>query len=210
MARILIADDHPLFRRGLRDTIMELFKGMEIDEAENGQEVLKMVLEADYDVVILDISMPGRNGLEILEELKQLKPATRVLMMSFHPESQYALQAMKLGAHGYLTKDGAPRELQLVLKKVLSGHKHFNTVVMEQLVSELQRDQSKKPHELLTVRELEVLKMIAAGKKLTCIAEELSLSVSSVSTYRIRILKKMGLRSNAELIRYSIEENILD
>lgn len=212
MIKILIADDHPVFRAGLKQTLVSNSENLliDVDEACNGQEVLHKVWQKDFDLVFLDISMPGRNGLEVLEQLKKARQHIRVLIMSMYSEDQYAVRAMKAGADGYLTKDGDPEDLMLALKSVLSGRKHFSAEVVEQLVMELQNEGAKKLHDLLSSREFEVMRMIATGKRLKQIADELSISLSTASTHRLRILRKMNMDSNADLIRYALKEQLID
>ena len=210
MRRILLADDHPLYRKGLRDTIKEVFKDMEIDEVGDGKKVLNRILTNKYDAIILDISMPGRDGLEVLKTVKEMKPEIKVIILTMHSETQYAAQALKAGASGYFTKDINPMEFIRVLPKILKGEKHFSAAVTEQLAREIQRGKDKKPHEILAPREFQVMRMLATGKRLTNIAEELSLSLSTVSTYRRRALQKMGMKSNADIVRYVTEEKLLD
>lgn len=210
MAKILLADDHPLYRKGLKEAIVEVFKDVEIDEAGDGQEVLNRALAEDYDAIILDISLPGKSGLEILKAVKETKPETKVAILTMHSEAQYAVQALKSGASGYFTKDSNPLELIQALPKILEGQQYFSAAVTEQLVRDIQRGTDKKPHELLTPREFQVMLLLAAGKRLTDIAEELSLGLSTVSTYRRRVLQKMNLKHNADIVRYALEENLLD
>lgn len=210
MKKILLADDHPLYRKGLKEGILEIFKNVEIVEAGNGQEVLNRVLAENFDIIILDISLPGRSGLEILNAVKEMKPQTKVVIMTMHSEAQYAAQALKAGAAGYFTKDGNPLEFFQALPKIHKGQKFFNAFVTELLAREIQRGTGKKPHELLTPREFQIMRKLAAGERLTDIAEELSLSLSTVSTYRRRVLHKMGMNNNADIVRYVMEENLLD
>lgn len=208
MKKILLADDHPLFRKGLKAGIQEIFKDAEIDEAGNGQEVLDRVLAKNYNMIILDISLPGRNGLEILKTVKEMKPQTEVVILTMYSEAQYAVQALKAGASGYFTKDGNPLDFFQALPKILAGEKYFNANVREQLALEVQRGTDKRPHELLTPRELQVMRELAAGKRLTDIAKELSLALSTVSTYRRRVLQKMGMENNADIVRYVMDEEL--
>lgn len=210
MKKFLLADDHPLYRKGLKEGILELFKDVEIDEAENGREVLNRVLAKDYDIIILDISLPEQSGLEILKAVRKMKPQTKVVILTMYSEAQYAAQALKAGAAGYFTKDGNPLDFFQALPKVLEGQKHFSDDVMELLAREIQQKTDKKNHEILARREFQVMLMLAAGKRLTDIAKELSLALSTVSTYRRRVLQKMGMENNADIVRYVMEENLLD
>lgn len=210
MAKVLVADDHPIIREGLKQILLSHFDELRVEEACNSHEVIQQVLSTRFEVVILDISMPGRNGLEILEYLKRTRPDIHVLILTMHAEEEYAIRALKSGASGYLTKDSDSEELILALETILQGRKYIRSETVEQLVSELNGSARKAPHEILSVREYQVLQMIAAGKRLTEIAEELSLSLSTVSTHRTRILDKMRMKSNAELIRYAIKTGMVE
>jgi two-component system invasion response regulator UvrY len=210
MIKILIADDHPVVRKGLREIIEETSDMEVTDEASNGQEVLAKVFKKDFDVVLLDISMPGRSGLDILKELKSQLPKIAVLVLSIHPEEQYAVQVLKAGAAGYLTKKSAPEELVTALRKVSTGGKYVSPSLAEKLASALETGIEKPPHETLSAREYEVMRKIASGKTVTEIARELFLSPKTISTYRTRILEKMGIKNNAELIRYAIKNRLVD
>jgi len=179
------------------------------DEAGNGREVLEKVRKSEFDMVLLDISMPGRDGLEILKELKSLKPKLPVLMLSMYPEEQYAVRSLRSGASGYLTKDSAPDELISAIRKVSSGGKYVSASLAEKLALKLGADVEKPLHEALSDREYQVMCMIASGKAVKEIGEELSLSVKTVSTYRSRILDKMRLKGNAELTRYAIDNKLV-
>lgn len=210
MIKILIADDHPVVRKGLREIIEETPDMKVVDEASNGQEVLEKVYKKDFDVLLLDISMPGRSGLDILNELKNQYPKLAVLVLSIHPEEQYAMQVLKAGASGYLTKKSAPDELVCALQKVSTGGKYVSASLAEKLASALETGGEKPPHETLSPREYEVMRKIASGKTVAEIAKELFLSPKTISTYRTRILEKMGLKNNAELIRYAIKKQLVD
>jgi DNA-binding NarL/FixJ family response regulator len=210
MIKILIADDHPIVRKGLKEIIEETPGMKVVDEASNGQEVLEKVFKKDINVVLLDISMPGRSGLDILRDMKRQKPKLVVLVLSMHPEEQYAVQALKEGASGYLTKKSAPDELLTALRKVSSGGKYVSASLAEKLAYALEKDGEKPPHETLSVREYEVMRMIASGKTVTEIARELFLSPKTISTYRARILEKMRMKNNAQLVRYAIKNRLVD
>lgn len=210
MIKILIADDHPIVRKGLKEIIEETPGMKVVDEASNGQELLEKVFKKDINVVLLDISMPGRSGLDILRDMKRQKPKLVVLVLSMHPEEQYAVQALKEGASGYLTKKSAPDELLTALRKVSSGGKYVSSSLAEKLAYALEKDGEKPPHETLSVREYEVLRMIASGKTVTEIARELFLSPKTISTYRARILEKMRMKNNAQLVRYAIKNRLVD
>jgi two-component system, NarL family, invasion response regulator UvrY len=209
MVRILIADDHAVVRQGLKQ-ILEEQPDMRIEgEAANGGEVLDLVGKGSWDVVLMDISMPGRNGLEILKDIHRANPRLPVLILSMHPESQYAVRALRNGAAGYLTKESAPQELVSAVRHAVSGRKYVSTSLAEQLASELEKPSDKQLHESLSDRELQILCMIASGKTPTTIAEELSLSVKTVSTYRTRILHKMKMINSAELTHYAIDNKLV-
>jgi len=210
MLRILIADDHPVVRQGLRQTIAETSDMVVVDEASNGWEVLSKVRASSYDVVLLDISMPGRSGLDILKELKDERPGLPVLILSIHPEEQYALRAFKAGASGYLTKESAPDELVAAIRKISTGGKYISSSLAEILASELGTSDKELPHKTLSDREYQVMRVIALGKTVTEIAEELSLSVKTVSTYRSRILEKMKMKNNSEITYYAVKNRLVD
>jgi len=208
--RILIADDHAMFRRGLRETLAESFSRINFGEATTAAETLDFVRRQHWDVVILDISMPGRTGLDILDEVKRLRPRTPVLLLTMHPEQQYARRALKAGAAGYLTKDSVPDELKSAIKKIVAGGRYVSATLAEKLAVDLRQGADLPLHELLSDREFQILRMLASGKTVKEMAEELSLSVKTVSTYRARILEKSGMRTNAELIRYALEAQLVD
>ncbi len=207
--RLLIGDDHAVVRKGMKQILAETKDIVVADEAGNGREVLEKVRKSDFDMVLLDISMPGRDGLEILKELKSLKPKLPVLMLSMYPEEQYAVRSLRSGASGYLTKDSAPDELISAIRKVSSGGKYVSASLAEKLALKLGADVEKPLHEALSDREYQVMCMIASGKAVKEIGEELSLSVKTVSTYRSRILEKMRLKGNAELTRYAIDNKLV-
>lgn len=208
--RILIADDHAVFRRGLKETLREAFARATFAEAATAQETLELVQRSDWEVLILDISMPGRSGLDILDDVRHLRPKLPVLFLSMHPEEQYARRALKSGAAGYLTKESVPDELKAAVRKVLTGGRYVSATLAERLAYELGRDSDTPAHELLSDREFQVLRMIASGKTVKEAADELGLSIKTVSTYRARILEKTGLRSTAELIRYALKAELVD
>lgn len=209
MIRILIADDHSIVRRGLRQILMEGFPTAHIEEIENAEEMIKKITNAEWDVVISDLSMPGRSGLDALQQVKQIQPKLPVLILSIHPEEQYALRVLKAGAAGYLSKDLAPDELVIAVNRVLGGKKYITPGVAEKLASVFDADSSRQPHEILSDREFTVLKLLAAGSSVSEIAESMFLSVTTVSTYRSRIMTKMGLKNNAELTLYCKEFDLL-
>ncbi len=208
MIRVLIADDHAVVRRGMLQILEEAPDMVSAGEAGTGREVLQAMRKHDCDVLVLDISMPNGSGLEVLKQLQTLKPDLRVLILSVYPEKQYALRALKAGAAGYLTKESAPEELIAAIRQVASGGRYITQSLAEKLASELGSEVKKEPHDTLSDREHQVMTMLAAGKSVTEIAVELSLSVKTVSTYRARVLKKLCLSSTAEIIRYAIERGL--
>src|SRR5437773_2528052 len=208
--KILIVDDHAMVRQGLRHILADELRRAEFGEARNAQEALNRVWKDKWDVVVLDITMPGRSGLEVLREIKRSKPKLPVLVLSMHPEDQFAVRILKSGASGYMTKESAPEELVGAVKKVLGGGRYVSSALAEKMASYLAIDTPKPPHERLSDREFVVLRMIASGKTVSQIAGELTLSVKTVSTYRTRILEKMGMTSNAELTHYAIKNQLVE
>jgi two-component system, NarL family, invasion response regulator UvrY len=208
--RILIADDHAVFRRGLTETLGEAFSRVTFGEAKTAQETLEYVRRQDWDVVILDISMPGKSGLDILDDLHRLRPKLPVLLLSMHPEEQYARRALKSGAAGYLTKESVPEELKEAVRRVRAGGRYVSAALAEKLAFDLRREADTPVHELLSDREFQVLRMIASGRTVKQIADEIALSVKTVSTYRARILLKTGMKTTAELIRYALQSQLVD
>lgn len=209
MLRILIADDHTVVRKGLRQILLDEFPGAEIEEVPDGGELVKKVMTAKWDVVVSDLSMPGRSGLDALQQIKISYPDLPVLILSIHPEEQYALRALKSGASGYLSKDTAPDELVKAVQKVLLGKKYISQSIAEKLANNFSSDISVQPHENLSDREFDVMKFLANGRSVSEIADTLSLSVTTVSTYRSRIMTKMALKSNSDLTKYAIEHKLL-
>lgn len=205
----MIADDHPIVRRGIKDIILEAFPSAEIVGVCNAEELIQNVIKEEWDAVISDLSMPGRTGLEALQQIKMHSPKLPVLILSMHSEDQYALRVLKAGAAGYLNKDMAPDELVNAINKILSGRKYITPSVGEKLAYNVGFDSDKPSHELLSDREFEVLKLIAAGKAVTDIGALFFLSTSTVSTYRSRILTKMNLKTNADLTQYAIEHKLI-
>ena len=210
MIRALIADDHAVVRQGLKQILGDTPEMLIAGEAANGQEVLDKVRAETWDVVVLDISMPDRSGLDILKQLRSERPNLPVLVLSMHSEDQYAMRVLKAGASGYLTKDSAADELVKAIRKVVSGGRYVSSFLAEKLALEIGADSNKLPHETLSDREFQVLRMIAAGKSVAEIAAELYLSPKTVSTYRARLLQKMNLGTNAELIHYAIQNHLID
>jgi two-component system, NarL family, invasion response regulator UvrY len=207
--RILIVDDHAMFREGLKQILAKHSDMRVVDEAGNGQEVIAKVLQHKLDVVLLDISLPGRSGPELLSELKKLKPELAVLVLSMHPEDQYAVRMMKAGALGYITKESAPEELISAIRKVSTGRHYISSKLAEEMAVALETNTPKLPHVTLSNREFHVMRMLASGKSLKEIANELSISEKTVTTYRARILEKMNLHNNVELTLYAIENKLL-
>jgi DNA-binding NarL/FixJ family response regulator len=210
MIKILIADDHAIVREGLKQILLENPDLVVVSEASTGQEVLNKVGKNDLDMVVLDIAMPGRGGLDILKEIKNLKPKLPVLVLSMYPEEQYAVRVLKSGASGYLTKESAPVELVKAIRQISQGKKYISPSLAEKLAFDLEVSSEKLPHETLSDREYQVMCMIASGKTLKEIADELSLSIKTISTYRSRILEKMNMRTNAELTHYAVKNRLVD
>lgn len=209
MIKILIADDHTVVRKGLRQILLEGFPAAYIEEVGDAEEMIKKVINSEWDVVISDLSMPGRSGLEALQQIKQINARLPVLILSIHPEEQYALRVLKAGASGYLSKDMAPDELVNAVQRVMLGKKYITASIAEKLAAVFGQDSDKPPHEYLSDREFSVLKSLAAGKSVSEIAESLFLSVTTVSTYRARIMAKMNMKNNADLTLYAIENKLL-
>jgi DNA-binding NarL/FixJ family response regulator len=210
MIKVLIADDHAIVRSGLKQILDETGGEIQVEgEAANGREVLEKIQAQDWDVLVLDITMPGRSGLDILKDIRQLKPKLPILILSMHAEEQFATRMLKAGASGYLNKEGAPDELVKAIRKVCEGGKYVSPAQAERMVTELTNDTGKAPHELLSDREYEILCLIASGKTATQIAKQLCLSVKTVSTYRSRILDKMKLETNAQLTHYAIKGGLV-
>jgi two-component system, NarL family, invasion response regulator UvrY len=210
MIRILIADDHTIVREGLKQILAETSDMVVADEARNGQEVLARVGAKEYDVVLLDISMPGRNGLDVLKQLKSEHPKLPILILSMYSEEQYAMRALRAGASGYMTKESAPDELIVAIRKVSHGRKYVTPSLAEKLAISLELGEEKAPHELLSDREYQVMCMVASGKTIKEIADELSLSVKTISTYRSRILEKLSLKTNAAITHYAVQNRLVD
>ncbi len=209
MINILIADDHAIVRHGLRK-IVENDNGLLVTgEAQNGAELLNLIREKPADVVVLDIAMPGRNGLETLKDIKRLHPHLPVIMLSMHPEDQYAVRAIRAGAAGYMTKESAPEQLVEAIRKAYDGGRYISPTVAEHLANFIGTKNVEEQHKLLSDREYEVFMMLASGKTVGQIAAELMLSVKTISTYRTRILEKMGMTTNSELTRYALENRLL-
>jgi DNA-binding NarL/FixJ family response regulator len=210
MIKVFIADDHPIVREGLKQVLADASDMVVTGEANNGRELIHQLRNNSYDVLILDISMPGMSGLDVLKQLKIEKPELPVLVLSVHSEDQYAVRVLRAGASGYLTKASAPDELIGAIRKVLSGGRYISSFLGEKLASELDLETDKPLYETLSDREYQVLCLIASGKTVKEAADELSLSVKTISTYRTRILEKMNMKTNAELTHYAIKNRLVE
>jgi two-component system, NarL family, invasion response regulator UvrY len=210
MKRILIVDDHEIVRDGIKNIFDEQPETVVFGQAGTAAEALTLARDEDWDVVVLDLSLGARSGLEVLKELKQIRPRLPVLILSMHSEEQYARRAFKGGAGGYLTKDSPRAELLKAIKKVIKGERYVSPTLAEKLVFDIERGTDRPPHAALSDREFEVMKLIASGRKVTEIAGILSLSDKTISTYRARILEKMNMKTNAEIIRYAIQNKLVD
>lgn len=209
MIRVLIADDHSAIRKGVKLLLQAEFPEIEFGEASNALDAYKTAKQKEWDILIMDMDMPGRNGLETLKQLKDEGILIKTLIFSMHPEDQIAVRALKAGAYGYLTKDAEEGELSRAVHTILAGKKFITAAVAEQLALQLENPSDKPPHELLSDREYQTLLLFASGKTVSQIAQELSLSVPTISTYRARILEKMNLKNNAELTRYALENKLV-
>jgi two-component system, NarL family, invasion response regulator UvrY len=211
MLNILIVDDHSIIRKGLRQILLEKYPTANIDESGNAEDVIKKLSGNEYDIVISDLSMPGRSGLDVVEYVREHFSKTPVLILSIHPEEQYAIRALRAGAAGYLSKDAATEELVLAVQKVLQGRKYISASLAERMASrmDVHMELDKPVHEGLSNREFEVFKLIAQGKSVSDIAEQLCLSITTVSTYRARILVKLDMKTNAEMTRYCLELKLI-
>ena len=210
MLKILLADDHAVVRQGLKQILIDGLGALVFGEASNGAEVLALTGKQKWDMVVMDISMPGRSGLELLKDLKHEYKNLPILILSVHPENLYAIRALKAGASGYITKGSAPEELVNAINKILRGEKYISSDLAKELPFYLEPETEKRPHERLSDREFQILGLIVAGRPLKDIATELALSVKTVTTYRARILEKMNLKTNADLIHYAYEHKLVD
>ncbi len=210
MKRILIADDHEIVRRGLRQILTDEFPKLQMGDAANARDAVEAVRKQAWDAVLLDINMPGRSGLEVLEDLKRLRPAMPVVVLTAFPEEDYAVRAFKLGASGYVSKESASDELLAALRKALAGGRYVTASLAEKLAASVAGDAPSTPHETLSNRELQVLRLIAQGRTIKEVAAELALSEKTIGTYRARISEKMGLATNVELARYAYQHKLTD
>lgn len=210
MTRVLIADDHEIVRLGLRDILTKRLGNVAVSEAKDAEEAIKLLIKKDWDLVLLDINMPGRSGLEVLEESKRLRPKTPVLVLTSYPEEQFALRAFKLGASGYITKQSVSDELITAVQRIVAGGKYVTASLAERLASRLGDRGDQAPHEALSHRELQVLRLVAVGKSMKNIAKEMGLSEKTVATYRTRISEKAGLKTNVEIARYALKQGLVD
>ena len=210
MIKIIIADDHAIVRKGLRQILEETMEMIVSDEAENGFELLDKLRKGTFDVVILDITMPGKNGLDTLKDIKAEFPKLPVLVLSVHSEDQYAIRTLRSGAAGYINKKSAPEELIQAIRIVSTGRKYISPSVADALVTNLTPSADKPPHELLSDREYQVMCMIASGKSVSTISKDLCLSVKTISTFRAHILRKMNMKDNAEITHYAIKNQLVD
>lgn len=210
MAKILIADDHAILRKGLKQLLTENRSNYEIGEASTGSETLDMLRQAKWDLLILDINMPDRSGIDILRQVHASHPHTRVLVLSGFPEKQYAVNVLRAGASGYLNKEMAPEELLLAVKTVLTGKRYVSATLAELLVTDLDHDSDKPAHTQLSEREFQIFCKLAKGCTVSEMASELCLSVKTISTYRSRVMEKMGFSSNADITAYALRNNIID
>jgi DNA-binding NarL/FixJ family response regulator len=210
MTRVLLADDHAMVRAGLREILADTGDIVVEGEAGTGAEALARIREKDFDVLVLDMSMPGRSGVELIKQLKKEKPKLRILVLSMHSEAQYAVRAIKAGASGYLTKDAAAEQLVAAIRRVAGGGAYMSPEAAERLAQDYERPPDAPPHTLLSDREFQVLQLIVSGKSITAIAEALSLSVKTVSTHKTRIMEKIGITNQIELVRYAMHHGLLD
>jgi DNA-binding NarL/FixJ family response regulator len=210
MPRILIADDHELLRRGLKEILADAFPDFQIEEAPDARQAMDAAAKANFDVALLDINMPGRSGMDLLQDLKRLYPRLPIVVLTAFPEKDYALRAFKLGACAYVSKQSASSELVAAVRKALAGSRYITPAIAEALAATVAGENPALPHDLLSNRELEVMRLVALGKSLKEIAAQLSLSEKTIGTYRTRISRKLGLSTNVELARYATRHNLVD
>ena len=210
MIRILVADDHAVVRRGIKEMLADASDNLHVEEAGTAPEVLDRVGAEDWDLLILDLNMPGRGGLDLLGDIRRDRPRLPVLVLSMYPEDQFAMRALRAGASGYVTKESAPEELITAVNKIEKGGRYVSGALAERMAVSLGPESDRPPHEALSDREFQVLRLIASGRTVSQIADELSLSVKTISTYRTRILEKMGMTTNAELTVYAVRTGLVD
>jgi len=210
MTRILLVDDHPVMRQGIKQVLSGAFHPAVVGEAATAEEGMREVRSTEWDVMVLDLTLPGVSGLALLKDLRRERPTLPVLILSMHPPDQFARRAMNAGASGYLTKDSAPNELVKAVGEVIAGRQYLNPAVIEGLVMQEEPDRRQRPHEALSDREYQVLRMIGSGLTVSQVATRLSLSVKTISTYRARVLEKMNMKTTADLIRYGIQHGLVD
>jgi len=208
--QFLIVDDHSLVRNGLRQILVSTYPGAGILEATDAKAALACATKNKLDVVLLDISLPGQSGLDVLKQIKELQPNAKILILTMHPEDQYAVRVLKAGASGYLTKDSASEEVTIAIKKILAGGRYVSAALAENLASNLHDPAQRSPHERLSDREYQILRMLGVGKSVKEIAYDLSLSIKTISTYRARVLTKLKFKGNADVIRYAMREKLVD
>jgi two-component system, NarL family, invasion response regulator UvrY len=209
MIKVLIADDHEIVRRGIKQILTEGLSLVHVDEAEDCPGLVSKAISENWDIIVSDLAMPGGGGLEALRQIREASPSTPILILSIYSEDQYATRVIRAGASGFLNKDAAPEELVIAVQRILSGKRYITAAIAEKLAQELSIENSGLPHELLSERELEVFKLIAAGRSITEVSKELSINSTTVSTYRARILAKTGMKTNADITRYAIEKDLI-
>ena len=210
MQRVIIADDHPVVYKGLKEILQENFGSVMVDAAGTGRELIEKVKKTDYDLVLLDISLPDANGLDVLREMRRKRPRLPVLVISMYPEEMYAVRAIRTGAQGYLTKQSASEELVFAVRKILSGKRYVNPAFAVRMVVDFESDAAKPAHEKLSNREFQVMRMFGSGKTMKDIAVELNLSINSIRTYRVRIMEKIGVRGTEGLIHYALTHGLYE
>ena len=209
MMKVLIVDDHAIVRRGLRELLSDEFNGTSFGEASDARQALEQLRKKEWDVALLDIALPGKSGLDLLKELKAEWPALPVLVVSAHPEDQFAVRVLKAGAGGYMTKESAPEELAKAIRKILAGGRYVSSALAEKLALGVTKDPTRMPHETLSDREYDVMSRIASGKTVTEISEELSLSAKTISTYRARVLIKLSVKNSAAIVQYALRNGLV-
>ena len=210
LVRVLIVDDHAIVRRGLRALLADEFRGAAFGEASEARQALDQLRKKEWDIALIDVTLPGKSGLDLLKEVRAEWPRLPILILSGHPEDQFAVRVLKAGAGGYMTKDSAPEELAKAVRKILGGGRYVSAALAERLAVGVRKDFTRSPHETLSDREYDVMSRIALGKTVTEIAKELSLSAKTISTYRVRVLEKLGVRNSAEIVQYAIRNSLVN